>query len=273
MTEPGATFGADWLALREPADHRSRAGTLMAPLRRAWTTAGWQHVVDLGAGTGSTMRWLAPRLPGPQRWTLVDHDAALLERARPPDGVDDLEVERRVGDLADVGLEATRDADLVTASALLDLVGRDWADRWIDACREAGCGVLAGLTWDGTARWTPGDGDDAMVLELVHRHQRRDKGTGPALGPDGAATVRGLFQDVGFETHLAASPWVLTPDDRPLAEALLAGWVAAAHEADPEGGDRIESWADRRRATLASGTFRLRVGHLDLVALPPGVSR
>ena len=36
---------------------------------------------DLGCGTGSMGRWLAPLLPGPQHWVLHDRDADLLEVA------------------------------------------------------------------------------------------------------------------------------------------------------------------------------------------------
>ncbi len=36
---------------------------------------------DLGCGTGSMGRWLAPRLPGPQHWVLYDRDADVLELA------------------------------------------------------------------------------------------------------------------------------------------------------------------------------------------------
>ena len=38
-------------------------------------------VRDLGCGTGSLGRWLAPQLPGPQSWVLHDRDADLLARA------------------------------------------------------------------------------------------------------------------------------------------------------------------------------------------------
>ncbi|WP_370582807.1 methyltransferase domain-containing protein [Paracoccus sp. NBH48] len=52
-------------------------------------------VLDLGCGTGSTLRTLGPHLPDNARWHLVDNDPALLERAateapgprhRPPAG-------------------------------------------------------------------------------------------------------------------------------------------------------------------------------------------
>jgi predicted RNA methylase len=36
---------------------------------------------DLGCGTGSMARWLAPQLPGEQRWVLHDRDVELLRIA------------------------------------------------------------------------------------------------------------------------------------------------------------------------------------------------
>ena len=43
-------------------------------------------VHDLGCGSGSMGRWLAPRLPGPQHWVLHDRDPALLALAAPRAG-------------------------------------------------------------------------------------------------------------------------------------------------------------------------------------------
>jgi hypothetical protein len=69
-------FSAAWLGLREPADHRARALELIGRLPRRFDA-----IVDLGCGTGSHLRWLAPRLESPQRWLLLDHDAELLAAA------------------------------------------------------------------------------------------------------------------------------------------------------------------------------------------------
>ena len=85
------TFDADWLTLREAADRRARDETLPERLCAAWRRRGWSRVVDLGSGTGANLRYLAPRLPSGQRWTLVDHDPRHLDRLRrlePPPEVD-----------------------------------------------------------------------------------------------------------------------------------------------------------------------------------------
>ena len=122
------TFDPAWLALREPVDHRSRAAAAASLLAAAWRRHGWSGVVDLGSGTGSNLRYVAPRLPGPQHWTLVDRDADLLGRASAPEGVERLACV--TADLADSepgAVLADSDAQVVTGSALLDLVsGRGW---------------------------------------------------------------------------------------------------------------------------------------------------
>lgn len=183
------------------------------------------------------------------------------------------------GDLAREGLEAAADADLVTASALLDLVGAGWMEAWADVCRRARAIVYVALSYDGTVRWkTPGDGpgsgedrldrEDARIVAAVNAHQRRDKGTGRALGPDAARTAAGLLRSAGYRTRLAPSAWRLGPEDAALARALVDGWADAAREMLPDDAGRVDRWAERRRATIASGRFALEVGHLDLLALP-----
>ena len=264
------TFTADWLALREPVDHRSRAADLVAPLAEWWGSRPGQRVLDLGGGTGSNLRYLAPRLPREQRWTLVDTDATLLERATGAavavPGV--ARVERVTGDLDREGLELVPTADLVTASSLLDLVTHEWLERLVTTCRAAGNAALLTLTWDGAMTWDDTDPDDALVAEAVRSHQRRDKGMGPALGPAAGPAAERAFRAAGYHTRLRPSPWRLGANDASLARALIDGWGAAASEERPEDAPLIRGWAERRRATAAL-RFGLEVGHVDLLALPP----
>ena len=273
------TFDADWLAFREPIDHRSRAGSLLAPLCETWRARGWSRVLDLGSGAGSNLRYLASRLPAGQRWVLVDHDPdhqRTLEHAEVPASVRSLRVVP--GDLGHEGLAAIPHADLVTASAVLDLVSEDWLRRVVDACADAGRGAHFALIYDGEIRWSADanpdgqeeeDPDDALVRAAVNAHQTGDKGLGPALGPAAGAVAERLFRSACYTTRLLPSPWRLGAADAPLVRRLIAGWEAAAATVRPAAAGRIHAWAGRRRATVADGRFTLRVGHRDLLALPP----
>ena len=262
-------FQADWLALREPVDHRSRVRALVLTLREEGRRKGWSKVVDLGSGTGSNVRFLSRRIPWATEWTVVDHDADLLARIEEPEGR--LTLRALVADLAEDGLDAVDDVHVVTASALLDLVSEAWVASLCRRCAACGSAGYFALSYDGSISWDVADDDDAMVREAVNRHQRKDKGLGGALGPDAATTTEAHFRAVGYRTEVRASPWHLSgARDLGLALRLVDGWVAAAVEEEPEREDRIRSWGLRRMEDLSHGRTGVHVGHLDLLALPSG---
>ena len=73
------SFDGDWLDLREPYDAGARNAELAAML--AASLPARPRLLDLGAGTGSLLRWLGHFIGRAQSWTLVDSDAELLARA------------------------------------------------------------------------------------------------------------------------------------------------------------------------------------------------
>src|SRR5690606_34002812 len=77
-----AGFDPGWLALRAPFDAAARSPQALAPLRRWAAGRGGAvlRIADLGGGTGANLRFLAPLLPMPQHWTVIDSDPALLGR-------------------------------------------------------------------------------------------------------------------------------------------------------------------------------------------------
>ena len=243
-------FSLDWLALREGADDAARD----AGLRRAFLDAlpASPHILDLGSGTGATARALGI---AEARWTLVDHDAALLEEAarRNPGAT------VRRADLArDLEEVLATDADAVTASALFDLVSPGWIDRFAAGVNAPV--IYAALSYDGTEKWLPEHPDDEAVMRAFDAHQRGDKGFGPAAGPMGAALLARALEGRGYAVSLARSPWQLDrAADAALMDALAGGIAQAAGEA---GCDVAQEW---RRARAAAA--RCTIGHIDLLAL------
>ncbi len=265
------SFSADWLALREPADHAARASeltaTIAAELRRRPTT----RAVDLAAGTGSNVRYLMPRLLHIQHWTLVDHDPALLAQAwrllAPIGYAAGRSFDVRKDELSALDTLSLDGCALVTAAALLDLVSEDWLRRLARRCAHADVDVLFALTYDGHISCDPADADDERVRVLVNQHQRGEKGFGPALGPDAARAAEACFRAEGYTVMVAPSDWVLTPEMRDLQRQLVDGWAGAAAEVSPDAADDIEAWRQRRVAHIAAGVSSLRVGHQDLAAI------
>ncbi len=268
-------FNADWLALRERSDHAARAAGLLASLRTRTAAAHPLRVLDLGAGTGSNLRYLAPRLTVAQHGTLLDHDAHLLARAgrvvgTVPDATGKpVIVITQQADLGTLDADLLRRADLVTGSALLDLVTADWLDNLVRHCAALALPALFALTYDGTTAWSPADPDDPLARDLINDHQTRDKGLGPALGPTACGYAIEAFTAAGFRVQAEPSPWQLGPGASALQRELLDGWATAATAQSADAADRLRHWAERRRHHIAEGTSRVTVGHLDLLAEPP----
>jgi hypothetical protein len=268
-----AGFSADWLALREPADARARSVALTDAVSARLRDQKALRVLDLAAGTGANVRYLAQALPGDRQdreWLLVDNDAALLGKASA--GAE--RIVTHVCDLA-TGIESAGGSlctgrDLVTASALLDLVSEPWLDRLVRSCRAAGSMALFALTYNGDIRCEPEAPEDALVRDLVNWHQQNDKGFGRALGPAASQSAARLFDDAGYEVRAERSDWVLGAEAEQLQTQLIEGWAAAAEEISPDRSPQLRGWRARRLAHITAGESRIIVGHEDLAAWLPG---
>ena len=280
-------FSADWLALREPFDAAARSAALFTELRAHLSHDARLEILDLGAGAGSNLRYLAPLIRGAQRWRLADHDPRLLDAgiAATHAWADERGCAvRRLGsaltirgseldcdvtcepvDLTELAIVDLPAGGLVTAAALLDLVSQDWLHELAQRCRAASSAVCFALSYDGRTTPTPAEPEDGEVLELFNRHQLGDKGFGAALGPRAAAAAEAAFKASGYEVRVAPSDWAIGADAHELQQALLDGWLGAAVEIAPERRPALTAWRERRRAHVAAGRSTLRVGHTDLV--------
>jgi hypothetical protein len=277
-------FAAGWLALREPYDHAARSAALAD--RFAAAVGDASHLLDLGCGTGSNLRYLAPRVAGPTRWRCIDHNRALLDAAGialrnwanaqgwpSRAGPESLAVARPGGaiqvgfvleDLTCARPPGGDRVDGVSAAALLDLTSAAWLDAFATRCR--GTPLLLALSFDGRLQFEPATEEDGEICRRFIAHQRTDKGFGPALGPAAAAHLAERLAAAGCAVSLEAADWRLGLADGALLQATLAGIVDAAREVAPD--LRLERWATLRGRQLALGDLRLMVGHVDLLALP-----
>lgn len=274
LTYRASWFAGDWLANRESADHAARSLDLterLADWLRLATRGGQSQVVDLGCGSGSNMRYLAPRLPAGQSWLLVDHDDSHLVAAK-----------RQCANLPGVDIFATRhgriDVDIdsvipevthvVSGSALLDLVSDQWMETLAVRVDALSAAAFFALSYSGDFTLSPMLEDDAWILQAVNQHQRSDKGSGSALGPDAWTRCAERFESRGYQVFTAPSSWLLGTSQRNLQLQLFEGWAEAAIEQHPGEAIRVNAWLARRIKLLDHAEAETRVCHQDVLALP-----
>jgi len=287
-------FSAQWLGLREPVDHRSRNQDLQAQVINYLSQIktvypGSVRLTDLGSGTGSNLRALAPYIDSPQHWTLIDYDAALLDTARAtllawadseininilgaevnsssqikPLSIikqnKTIVVEFKCVDLnKDYRAILDEPADIITAAAFFDLVAEPWLTEF---CAYLSKPLYTVLTYDGIEKWSPPEIIDIEILKAFHQHQRTDKGFGSALGPSASNRMQSLLQDRAFKVVCAHSPWVMNHCDRDLIEQLVIGSAKAVREIGTLSSLVVDEWEKNRRQSN-----NCEIGHVDLFA-------
>jgi hypothetical protein len=235
--------------------------------------------VDLGCGSGSNLRALAPHLPATQHWMLVDYDAALLSAAKAAlmQWADKIVSEQETlvvlkngkhisidflcEDLSS-NLEAVLSLpmDLLTAAAFFDLVAESWLERF---CSLLSAPLYTVLTYNGQEVWSPPQPTDAAMLNAFHAHQQTDKGFGVAAGPTAAGVMEKLLKARGFAVSSAQSPWKLNASDRNLIEQLAIGSAGAVLETKRVSVEEISAWKQSRSVAQTC-----EIGHTDLYARP-----
>lgn len=277
-------FSSQWLTMREPADHRSRNKALREQLNAMLTLSRTSdspplRIIDLGSGTGSNLRGLAPHLAGDQHWTLIDYDPKLIESAglalkEWADSVEPnssptlhltkagkhIQVDFLCTDLSkNIETILEQPADLLTAAAFFDLVAEPWLERF---CSALCTPLYTVLTYDGSEQWQPKHPADDQALRAFHAHQATDKGFGLAAGPKAVDIMQRRLLDYGFQVSIAPSPWELDrTHDAELIHALATGSAQAVGETGLLDATTLASWKTARQEAQAC-----MIGHWDLLA-------
>ncbi len=281
-------FDPEWLDLREPFDAQCRSEALVAKLIARLPAR--PRLLDLGCGTGSLFRWLAPQIGRSQAWTIVDHSADVVEDAfetiadraegiglkvtfpgkrtmlvHAPGGA--WRVEGLIADLNDApGNLPLHSMDAVVNSALCDLVSLPWLEKFAAALRVP---FYAALCVDGRDRFLPPHPADAIIAAGFRRDQARDKGFGHALGPQAAAAIEKVFAAKGYAVSSCTSDWRIPRMATEMLTELVQGHAGAAAAQNRRMRGRIASWHAARLADATRMRLTARIGHRDVLAMPP----
>lgn len=276
----------DWLDLRAPYDDLARRASqplcdrMLAALSRA---PGRPLVVlDIGAGTGNSMRWfeqhLLSRVRGrPIHRVLVDADAASLGLAASRLGpnvrsvvgsiaafpaiaatvMDEVAASRRPvavatgDDPAGGGTAEASPVLLLTGSALLDVLGPDDITAIVETLHRFSGLALFLLSVSGQWTLAPAHSVDESIGRAFDVHQRRES----RLGSSAAEVLAEQCRRIGAHVETSGSDWHLrSPQDSSLLTRFLTERVAAAVEAVPSLSQQAGVWLDERLATMQDQT-------------------
>ena len=286
----------DWLLLRYAADKRSRGQGLLKQLQTLLADKGEITVLDIGAGSGANLAFLAPRLNvSEQRWHLVDRDTQLTSKVsgalQALSKVDDIQLESNntelrfssgvatytasTEDFLDVDSSIYQQAwDVVTANAVFDLLTIDQLRRFF---------ILAKTHWthnpwmyftinlDSQMSFDPMMPEDEEVVRLFHLHMQRPQSFGCSLGNDSAILLNNIAKEVGFEVDLERSDWVATPQEEAFIHANLDFVESAVTEVLQTGIssdltlESFKDWLLQRRDQTQRSQLSLTVEHQDFL--------
>jgi hypothetical protein len=283
-------FSEAWLTLREPADHAARSLSMPGQIRQWRESMDSINILDLGAGTGSNFRYLAPHLGHRQQWTLVDNDSRLLGTVQ--NVLEKWASQKQISFTssneqiciesasfsANVNCQLNNidhqmsalefhSADLVTASALLDLTSAAWLDELAIQCLKYNCAALFALNYNGHIRWAPEFSSDEIVTDRLNQHQLQDKGFGPALGPKAVAYLARCLENGNRRLLTVDSNWNLTVNQSELQQVLINDWASATLTLGLKDQSIITQWQQARMSSIKQRKSALTVGHSDILFL------
>jgi len=250
-------------------------------------------VLDVGAGTGATLRLLLEWGVRDGAYRGVDRSEALVEHAigaLPGDLAGEYEVQRGedgAGDDGDGGegfevggIEARFEvgdaldlpdgsADLVVAQALLDLVPVVEAmDRIEGALRPGGLAYLP-ITFDGVSVFLPDHPDDGVVVDAYHAAIEEQPGRNSRAG---RRLISHLGDRDGELLAVGASDWIVRPrgDGYPADEAYFLGRILDFVEEGVVGsGVDANDWLAERRRQLDAADLAYVAHGYDLLYRAP----
>ena len=245
-------------------------------------------LLELGAGSGSLFRWLAPIVGRTQHWLWLDNDDALLERGihltahwaqrlgyavqRSEEGTEltlqtprgTWSIEARGYDLNDPpSMLPLDEADAVTCSAVLDLFSEDWLDELLHAIVQRP--FYAAINVIGRDRIRPHRLEDELIWRGYILDQVGNARLLDPLGPDVPNVAREVCKELGLQYVSTRSDWIIRRQHHAMLRYMIGFVTNAARQALPQYRRRVDRWERRRRQEIAAGRCTLRIGHVDVL--------
>ena len=295
MTRPEQYSAVRYLTAKAAVDERSLNPRVFDALAQGIAGVGGRpiHVLELGAGVGSTFRRMRESgLVTRGSYLMVDLDAeSLAEASRTADAFQDPDkgVELVVGAIVSDAVsylrrqaEIGRFFDVIIAQALVDLLNvPQFLEAAANALRPGGLLYLP-ITFDGQTTFEPPPDRelDARIIDAYHRTMD-ERRTPDGLPTGGSRAGRALLTELpraGLEiVEAGASDWVVYPQDGGYPEDVAYFlhhvvnfvWDSLSEHATVFSAG-LEEWVGRRHRQIERGELIYMAHQLDVLARKPG---
>ncbi len=269
-------FSSEWLTFREQEDLLARNSTILECVTEHLKGTKRLNILDIGCGTGATMRALLPEIKQPQHWTLLDADQELLARARclnqPLVSDPNYTLETVFADLTSGFGFLNREYSLVTATALLDLVSEAWIKKFVMALKHNNLSFYCSITPNNRIEIDPKDNLDKKVICTFNSHRYSDKGFGMSLGGHATDFTIEQLQRSGFNVSSASETWGNRHPNKSFRKIfnakLVEGISQAANNTKMIDASELKQWTDSRLSAIQNEECEIWFEIMDFIAIP-----
>ena len=269
-------FSSDWLSLREQEDLLARNTNVLECVKNYLRNEQRLNILDIGCGTGATMRVLQPEFTQPQHWTLLDADKELLVQAQclnqPLVYDSHITMKTECVDLTEDFGFLQRKCSIVTATAFLDLVSESWIQKFAQALKDNNHSFYCSITPTCSIELTPAVSLDDRVISAFNTHRYTNKGFGLSLGGDAAKYTLEIFQNLGYQLTSAFDTWGNRHPNKAFCKKfnlqLIEGISQAASLTKLLDSLELEYWTKSRVDSIQNDEFEISFEILDFFAAP-----
>ena len=269
-------FALDWLALREHEDFLARNSSILKSVQKYFRSQKQLNILDIGCGTGATMRALLPNFNQQQIWTLLDADDKLLECAKfLNQSLLEETTNKMILKFCDLSkgfgyLHA--DYNLVTTTAFLDLVSESWIKEFILALKDQNLAFYCSITPTNNIFIEPKINLDDKVICAFNKHRYIDKGFGESLGGKVTDFTINVLNNSDFHVFQANKEWGCQNPDSEFRKVfysqLIEDIAKAVAETNLLESAKLEHWKRTRLSDIHNNQCKLWFEIVDFFAFP-----
>ena len=269
-------FSADWLTIREEEDIIARDSSILECVQEHLEQATSLNILDIGSGTGATMRALFPKFKHRQIWTLLDADRKLLARSK---SLNQSLVKDSTNEMHLVYFDLTKgfgylnaDYNLVTTTAFLDLVSESWIKEFVQTLKDNNLAFYCSITPTNKIVIEPKISLDDKIICAFNTHRYKDKGFGKSLGGKVTDFTINNLNNSDFQVFQANKEWGCQNPDSGFRKAfytyLIEGIAEAVAETKLLESAKLEHWRITRLENIYNDQCEIWFEIVDFFAFP-----